>query len=157
MQDREATEEHTIGGHGLQHARRHEDNQVEKPKRRDRDTGSDDLGANGSEQVVHRIRCWRRTPRQSFDPEYAQVREVGQQIDGDHDRDADDESLREIPFRLDDLLGNKVGLLPATICKENRNKGSSDCSDGRSDGKGRYRTVGDGRGNCKNSNSDEHR
>ena len=55
-------------------------------------------------------------------PEHAEVGQIGEQVDRDHDQHAAHQRARQGALGLDDLLGDEVGLLPPAVGEEHRHE-----------------------------------
>ena len=82
--------------------------------------------ADRAEPCGHGIGCRRATLRQTGDAESSEISQVRQQVHCDHDAHACDQGPRQIPFWLDQLFRDEVGLLPAAKREQHRNQGRSE-------------------------------
>ena len=126
MQHRKPPEEHSVSRHGLQDSGSHEDHEVEESERRHRNARRDDLATGRSQQRMHHVGSWSSACRQPVDTEHAQIRDVREQIDHHDDRHAVYQRLGQVAFRLNDLFGDEVRLLPTTVGEEDRDQCGSD-------------------------------
>ena len=164
MQHRERPKEYAIARHGLIDPRRDEDDEVQEPGGGDRDAHRDDPSPCLAELESHHVGGRRSTCGESLYAQCVEVGEVGEQVCGSDDQHADDQRARQVTARIDHLLGDEVGLLPATVREEHGNERRADrdgdgeetlrngerCGD---DGRGRrYGSIGD-----EESDDDQHR
>ncbi len=125
MQPREAGKEETIPSHRLIDPGRHQDYQVQESKGRDGDSGADEALARRAEQRVHGVGRWGAAAGQTRYAQRAEIRQVCQQVHGDHDADPRHQGARQVPLRRDQLLRHEIRLLPATEGKEDRDQGGT--------------------------------
>ena len=161
MQGGEPGQERPVRRHRVQHPGRHEDHQVQEAEGGCRDSRGDERAARGPQQRAHHVGCGRRAGCELRGSEHPQVRHVGEQVHGHHYRDPEDQCARQILLRLDDLLGDEVGLLPAPISEEDRHESGTNghdhvhrCTRRRG---GRWRLVEGGGGNGERDTGDDQR
>ena len=125
MQPRQAGKEEAIACHGLIDPGRDQDHQVQEPEGRDRDPRGDEAPAGGAEQRIHGIGRRSAAAGQPRYTQRAQVRQVGEQIDGHDDAHPGHQRAGQVALRLDQLLRHEVGLLPAAEGEQDRDQRGS--------------------------------
>ena len=109
---------------------------------------------------MHHVRGGRGAGGEPCRAEHVQVGDVSEHVHHHDDHNAQHQRARQIPLRLDDLLGDEVGLLPAAVGEQDGDERGTEGDGGgqqsdRSSCGHPERSEGDGRAHNENRGPDQ--